>query len=113
MNESLHCKIRTQDGREVTIRPITPDDAAIERDFIENLSPVSRHYRFMGGVGRPTGRMIHYFTHVDYSRNCALIGTVDAGGMERKSPWADTTPWKTGRPANSPSSSTTPGNAGE
>ena len=38
------------DGQQITIRPVTLDDAEIERDFIEDLSTLSKHYRFLGGV---------------------------------------------------------------
>ncbi|MDP2135397.1 MAG: phosphopantetheine-binding protein, partial [Sulfuritalea sp.] len=35
------------DGRQVCIRPIRPDDAGIEADFVRHLSSESRYERFM------------------------------------------------------------------
>ena len=40
-----HCHLA--DGTEMTIRPIRPEDADIEQEFVRNLSPQARYFRFM------------------------------------------------------------------
>ncbi len=35
------------DGTTIKMRPIRPEDAAIEQDFVRNLSDESRYFRFM------------------------------------------------------------------
>jgi hypothetical protein len=38
------------EGQQIQIRALNIDNAEIERDFIEKLSPQSKHYRFLGGI---------------------------------------------------------------
>lgn len=70
------------DGSEVTIRPIRPEDADIEQDFVRNLSGESRYYRFMDSVRELTPRMLSHFTRVDYDRHMALIAVCGIDGNE-------------------------------
>jgi acetyltransferase len=73
---------RAPDGTPVTIRPIRPEDAEIERDFVRSLSPESRYLRFMGSVKDLTPAMLARFTQVDYDREMALIAVVSEGARE-------------------------------
>jgi acetyltransferase len=72
------------DGTPVTVRPIRPEDATIEREFVDSLSPQTRYLRFMGSLKNLTPAMLARFTQVDYDREMALIGVVSAGGTERQ-----------------------------
>lgn len=69
-------------GEEVTLRPIRPEDAAIEQAFVRSLSPESRRFRFMDTLRELTPRMLARFTQIDYDREMALIATVDRDGSE-------------------------------
>lgn len=71
-------------GEIIIIRPIRPEDAGLERDFIEALSPKSSHLRFMGGIRRPSDKMVRYFTDIDYDRHMALIATTRTGQHEQQ-----------------------------
>jgi len=71
-----------KDGQAITIRPIRPDDAAIEAKFVHNLSNESRYYRFMGLLRELTPQMLTHFTRVDYDRHMALIAVVRSDGTE-------------------------------
>ena len=66
------------DGERVTIRPIRPEDAGIERDFVKALSPEAKYMRFMSTLKELTPEMLARFTQVDYSRDMALIAVVPA-----------------------------------
>ncbi|TVQ71797.1 MAG: bifunctional acyl-CoA synthetase/GNAT family N-acetyltransferase [Chromatiaceae bacterium] len=61
------------DGTNLTIRPIRPEDARIEQEFVRNLSAESRYYRFMQAVHELTPHMLVRFTQIDYDREMALI----------------------------------------
>ncbi|HEY0179997.1 MAG TPA: GNAT family N-acetyltransferase, partial [Dokdonella sp.] len=50
------------DGTRVSIRPIRADDAALEKAFIEHLSPESRRLRFLGSIGEPSAALIRSLT---------------------------------------------------
>lgn len=60
------------DGRDVTIRPIRPEDAAMEQAFVDGLSPESRYNRFMYRFDKLTPKMLARFTQIDYDREMAL-----------------------------------------
>ena len=64
------------DGTEMTIRPIRPEDADIEQEFVRNLSPEARYFRFMQTIEELTPEMLVRFTQLDYSREMALIAVI-------------------------------------
>ena len=66
----------SEDGTLITIRPIRPEDAAIEYDFVHQLSPRSKYLRFFSGLNELTPSMLTRFTHIDYQREMALIATL-------------------------------------
>ncbi len=70
------------DGTDITVRPIRPEDADIEQDFIRNLSPESRYFRFMQNIRELTPAMLVRFTQIDYDRELALIGVYQKEGQE-------------------------------
>lgn len=61
------------DGTNLLIRPIRPEDAALELDFVRNLSEESRYFRFMEDVKELSESMLVRLTQIDYSREMALI----------------------------------------
>jgi acetyltransferase len=75
---------QTADGEDLTIRPIRPEDARIEQDFVRNLSPKAKHFRFMQGVRELTPDMLVRFTQLDYDRELALIAVLQEDGEERE-----------------------------
>jgi acetyltransferase len=78
------------DGRTVLIRPIRPEDAEIEQEFVRKLSPESKYFRFMDTLRELTPSMLARFTQIDYSREMAFIAVLreDSGepgaGVERE-----------------------------
>jgi acetyltransferase len=70
------------DGTNVTIRPISPEDAKIEYDCVHNLSERSKYFRFMQSLDDLTPLMLARFTQIDYDREMALIATVFKNGVE-------------------------------
>jgi acetyltransferase len=76
--------IELADSTHITIRPIRPEDAVIERDFVNGLSEQSRYARFMYTVHRVTPEMLSRFTQIDYDREMALIAVIEDNGAERQ-----------------------------
>ena len=70
------------DGATIVIRPITPRDAAIEQEFVRNLSAESRYFRFMDALRELSPQMLSHFTNVDYDCHMALIAVMPAGPGE-------------------------------
>jgi acetyltransferase len=75
---------RLLDGTYITIRPIRPEDAATEREFVDGLSERSRYLRFMYSLKNITTQMVSRFTQIDYDREMALIALAETGGRERQ-----------------------------
>ncbi len=75
-------RLTLADGTAITIRPIRPEDAEIEQEFVRNLSNESRFFRFMDAVRELSPRMLAHFTQLDYDRHMALIAVTQAGGRE-------------------------------
>jgi len=57
----------------VLIRPIRPEDANIERDFVDNLSSESKYFRFLNHMNKISPLMLARFTQIDYDREMALV----------------------------------------
>lgn len=70
------------DGTDVIIRPIRPEDARIEQEFVRNLSEESRYFRFMNSVQELSESMLVRFTQIDYSREMALLAVTEEQGQE-------------------------------
>jgi acetyltransferase len=70
------------DGTDVIIRPIRPEDADIEKQFVHNLSEESKYFRFMNSVQELTETMLVRFTQLDYSREMALVAVTGEQGNE-------------------------------
>lgn len=66
----------------VTLRPIRPEDAEMEQEFVRGLSPESRRFRFMDTLRELTPRMLARFTQIDFDREMAFVATVAREGRE-------------------------------
>ena len=66
------------DGKIVTIRPIRPEDADLEQEFVKAMSDESRYYRFMDTLRELTQTMLVRFTQIDYDREMALVAVTTA-----------------------------------
>ncbi len=71
------------DGQVVTIRPIRPEDADMEQEFVKNMSDESRYYRFMDTLRELTQTMLVRFTQIDYDREMALVATIARSRRQR------------------------------
>jgi acetyltransferase len=75
-------RLTLADGTEATIRPIRPEDAGIEQEFVRNLSDESRYFRFRDALRELSPRMLAQLTRVDYDRHLALIAVTEHAGRE-------------------------------
>jgi acetyltransferase len=70
------------EGSRIHVRPIRPEDADIEREFVARLSDEAKYMRFMQALHELTPQMLSRFTQIDYDREMALIAIVDEAGKE-------------------------------
>lgn len=80
----LETREQLADGTDVILRPIRPEDADIEKDFIRRLSSQSKYFRFMQALQELTPEMLVRFTQIDYDLEMALIAVVGEDGGERE-----------------------------
>lgn len=73
-----------RDGTVIRVRPVRPEDAALEQAFVNRMSDESRYYRFMDATRELPPSQIIRFTQVDYDREMALIAVVDTPEGERQ-----------------------------
>lgn len=72
------------DGTDLTIRPIRPEDAEIEQDFVRGLSAESKYFRFMDSLQELSQNMLVRFTQIDYDREMALIAVLEQDNQEKE-----------------------------
>lgn len=70
------------DGTSLVVRPIRPEDAELERDFVAALSEASRRFRFRGMLRELNPAQLARFTQIDYDREMALVVIDQASGRE-------------------------------
>jgi acetyltransferase len=75
--------VQLRDGTRLQVRPIRPEDAALEIAFVEDLSEQSRYTRFFISTHRLSPRMLARFTQVDYDSEQALVALEGEGGAQR------------------------------
>jgi acetyltransferase len=80
----LEGDVTLADGRRLRVRPIRPEDAELERSFVNALSDNTRYLRFFYQLHELTPHMLARFTQVDYDREIALVAMPrDADGRAR------------------------------
>ena len=72
------------DGTAVTIRPIKPEDAELERVFVRELSAETKYYRFMNTMRELPPAMVARLTQIDYDREMAFVATLIVEGEEKE-----------------------------
>ena len=77
-------KIQLNDGTDMVIRPIRPEDAEIEAQFVRDLSPEAKYFRFMNSLQELSPEMLVRFTQIDYHNDMALIAVVSKGAAEEQ-----------------------------
>ena len=70
------------DGTDILLRPILPDDDALERAFISGLSRDSRYNRLLG-ARKLTPKEIRQLTRIDYEREMAFVAVTADSGQAR------------------------------
>jgi acetyltransferase len=78
----LESKWQLTDGTDIIIRPIRPEDAELEKDFVRGLSNDTKYFRFMETLQELTPTMLVRFTQIDYDREMALMAISEADGKE-------------------------------
>jgi acetyltransferase len=73
----LASKYQTKDGQTVFIRPISPEDADMEQEFVKNLSAESKYYRFMNTLRELSQTQLVRLTQIDYDREMAFVAYID------------------------------------
>jgi acetyltransferase len=74
--------VTLRDGTVLHVRPIRPEDAELERRFVDGLSEQTRYYRFFYRLAELTPSMLARFTQVDYDRELALVAIAGHNGTQ-------------------------------
>jgi len=72
------------DGAVITIRPTRPSDAGITQQFVRELSPEAKYFRFMGAVRELTPQMLERFVRIDHACEVALVAITSRAGRKRQ-----------------------------
>src|SRR5664279_4267861 len=77
-------KEKLRNGTTVLIRPIRDDDVELERRFIEDLSPESSRFRFLGEIKSPSDEFLKQLTHLDHASEIAFVALLADGAEKRE-----------------------------
>lgn len=74
MNDTF--KESLSDGSVIHVRPINRGDVERERAFVDGLSPESKHFRFLGGIGHLSESQLMRFCDIDLKHEMAFVALV-------------------------------------
>jgi len=80
----LATRIQLSDGTDIEIRPIRPEDADMEQEFVRKLSPEAKYFRFMNALQELSQEMLVRLTQIDYYNEMALIAVNTTGPVEEQ-----------------------------
>jgi len=75
---------KLEDGTDILLRPIRPEDEGVEAEFINSLSEETSRYRFFNIVRNLPHSDLVRFCNIDYDREIALVAEVTEGGRRRE-----------------------------
>ena len=78
----LATSYQTPDGTTVSIRPIRPEDADMEQDFVKHLSPETKYFRFMNTIRELSQAQLTRLTQIDYDREMAFVALAEEDGAQ-------------------------------
>lgn len=70
-------KTLLSDGTPLVIRPIRPEDAQSEQNFVRGLSSESKKFRFMHALSELSPQSLVRFTQIDYSHEMAYVAITE------------------------------------
>jgi len=74
--------VRLADARRVTIRPVLPQDAELQRAFFRSLSREARYHRFMTRMDELPEALVERFSRLDYRSHMALLAEMFEDGQQ-------------------------------
>lgn len=74
---------RLNDGTEVLLRPIRPEDEPLEREMLSTLSEETLRGRFFQVLKHITHEMLIRFCNIDYDREMAIVAELREGEKRR------------------------------
>ena len=77
-------QLQLNDGTDIVVRPIRPEDAEMEDRFVRELSAESRYFRFMNQLQELSQEMLVRFTQIDYHNEMALIAVATVDGKDEQ-----------------------------
>jgi GNAT superfamily N-acetyltransferase len=75
---------RLRDGTQILIRPIHIRDVAMEKRFIEALSPQSRRFRFLESMQSPSDALLKQMTAINHATDAAYVAVIGLGKEEQE-----------------------------
>ena len=80
----LTTRFQLNDGTDIVIRPIRPEDAEMEQEFVRKLSPEAKYFRFMNALQELSQEMLIRLTQIDYYNEMALVAVKPNGTREEQ-----------------------------
>ena len=78
----LVSEYQTPDGHAITIRPIRPEDADLEQEFVKGLSSETKYFRFMNTLRELSPAQLVRLTQIDYDREMAFVAMTEVADRE-------------------------------
>jgi acetyltransferase len=74
---------KTSDGTEVLLRPIRPEDEALEHEFVSSLSAETLRTRFFTVLKNISHDWLVGFCNIDYDRHIAIVAEIKEGEQKK------------------------------
>ncbi len=71
-------EIKMKNGKQVTLRPIRPEDEHMEKEMISKFSKQTQRFRFFGLIKDLNHEMLIKYTQIDYDREIAIVAEAES-----------------------------------
>ncbi len=85
ISNRYHAELLLNTGSRISIRPIRPEDASLESDFVSRLTEESFYFRFFDSRHDLALEIIKSFCNIDYQTQIALVAelSIDESNEEK------------------------------
>ena len=76
-------EFKMENGKIALLRPIRPEDEALEKEMFSKFSLETKRFRFFHHAFEATDELIRRFTHINHDREIAIITEVNENGKKK------------------------------
>lgn len=76
-------EFKMKNGKSAILRPIRPEDEAMEAEMFQHFSAATQRFRFFGLINEVNHQLLVRYTQIDYDREIAIVAELEEEGIKK------------------------------